>query len=466
MHPPPPPSYLLTPPFSDLDDDLAEVRPLLHVPQRLARLVEGEGVADDGLEAVLGEKAVHVLEHGAAAHEDVLHAQLLGRHRLGLRLAPAAGQQADERDVAAGARGADGLGQRARAAHLQHVVHALASGAREHGLVPVGRLLVVDELVGAERLAPLQLVVVAGGEQHARAGRVGQLQGEDGHAARALRQHRLPGREAALGKQRVPRRQGRARQRGALLVGQVLGQVHQRLGVHHHVLGEHPVHRARAQRAQLRLIRELKVALDAARDSDERLREALAGVYPQAEALVIISQQGTVLDDALLVACGEGALRLSRVQRAGKAAMEAVTAATAPASRFLGEVPADLINWQREDSDSSLTGAWGEDDYQYGRSYGRDWSGWGSGGSRNGSRGAGRAASSPSQRTSKPTATSMPKNNNLNLAVGDRVNHAKYGLGTVIETSGSGKRATVTVDFGSSGKVRLMLIGGVPMEKL
>ena len=139
---------------------------------------------------------------------------------------------------------------------------------------------------------------------------------------------------------------------------------------------------------------------------------------------------------------------------------------TNPASRFLGEVPEDLINWRREDSDSSLTGAWGEDDYQYGRSYGRDWSGWGSGGSRSGARGAGRAASSPSQRTSKPAATSMPKNNNLNLAVGDRVNHAKYGLGTVIETSGSGKRATVTVDFGSSGKVRLMLIGGVPMEKL
>ncbi|MBP0492423.1 methionyl-tRNA formyltransferase [Pararoseomonas indoligenes] len=32
---------------------------------------------------------------------------------------------------------------------------------------------------------------------------------------------------------------------------------------------------------------------------------------------------GTVLDDALLVACGEGALRLTRVQRAGKAAMAA-----------------------------------------------------------------------------------------------------------------------------------------------
>lgn len=133
---------------------------------------------------------------------------------------------------------------------------------------------------------------------------------------------------------------------------------------------------------------------------------------------------------------------------------------TNPASRFLAEVPEDLIDWRREESDSSLSSAWGGDDsYQYGRSYGSDWSGWG--------RTSPRATSSPSQRTRKPApASSMPKNNQLNLVVGDRVNHAKYGLGTVIDASGSGPRATVTVDFGSAGKVRLMLIGGVPMEKL
>ena len=57
-------------------------------------------------------------------------------------------------------------------------------------------------------------------------------------------------------------------------------------------------------------------------------------------------------------------------------------------------------------------------------------------------------------------------NKNLNLAKGDRVNHAKYGLGTVLTVEGSGARETVTIDFGSSGTVRLMTIGGVPMEKL
>lgn len=138
---------------------------------------------------------------------------------------------------------------------------------------------------------------------------------------------------------------------------------------------------------------------------------------------------------------------------------------TNPASRFLAEVPEDLIDWRREEPDSSLSSAWGGDDsYQYGRTFGSD-SGFFR--SRGGGYGSRSAASSPSQRSRKSvSATSMPKNNHLNLVVGDRVNHAKYGLGTVIEASGTGARATVTVDFGSAGKVRLMLIGGVPMEKL
>ena len=131
---------------------------------------------------------------------------------------------------------------------------------------------------------------------------------------------------------------------------------------------------------------------------------------------------------------------------------------TNPASRFLAEIPEDLIDWRREENDSSLNSAWGDDSYQYGRNFGSSWSGW--------SRKSGPAASSPSQRKKPAAATSMPKNKNLNLAVGDRVNHAKYGLGTVISSDGSGARATVTVDFGSAGKVRLMLIGGLPMEKL
>lgn len=54
----------------------------------------------------------------------------------------------------------------------------------------------------------------------------------------------------------------------------------------------------------------------------------------------------------------------------------------------------------------------------------------------------------------------------LVLESGDRVVHDKYGLGKVLEVSGTGVKATATIDFGSAGVVRLMLIGSVPMEKL
>ncbi len=121
---------------------------------------------------------------------------------------------------------------------------------------------------------------------------------------------------------------------------------------------------------------------------------------------------------------------------------------TNPPSRFLAEVPEELLDWRREEPESSWGGG-----------------SWGSGGG-----GGGGSWGRPApQRTTpkKPTLPkARPKNNNLQLAVGDRVNHDKYGLGTVIASDGSGARATVTIDFGSSGKVRLMLIGGVPMEKL
>ena len=120
---------------------------------------------------------------------------------------------------------------------------------------------------------------------------------------------------------------------------------------------------------------------------------------------------------------------------------------TNPPSRFLAEVPEELVDWRREEPEQS----WG--------------SSWGAGGSGGGGGWGGHTPQRTAPR--KPTLPkARPTNNNLQLVVGDRVNHDKYGLGTVIAADGSGARATVTIDFGSAGKVRLMLIGGVPMEKL
>ena len=139
-----------------------------------------------------------------------------------------------------------------------------------------------------------------------------------------------------------------------------------------------------------------------------------------------------------------------------------------PASRFLEDIPEKLMYWRREEP-----GAGGWDD---------DWgaSGWGGGsfvggyggyGGYSGSGGAGgysgrksggsyRKPKIPrSSRSSTPAA-------NLHLEVGDKVNHDKYGLGTVQSVDGSGPHTSVTIDFGSAGTVKLMLIGGVPLEKL
>jgi len=133
---------------------------------------------------------------------------------------------------------------------------------------------------------------------------------------------------------------------------------------------------------------------------------------------------------------------------------------TNPESRFLQEIPADLVDWRREDP--GVLGGGGA--IGGGRPRGQSYGGSGYGGSGfggSGFGGGGRAAgSSPS------FGAPRGRNNNLVLAVGDRVSHDKYGLGKVLETKGSGPTATVTIDFGSAGKVRLMLIGGVPMVKL
>ncbi|SEQ76928.1 DNA helicase PcrA [Lentzea albida] len=114
-----------------------------------------------------------------------------------------------------------------------------------------------------------------------------------------------------------------------------------------------------------------------------------------------------------------------------------------PASRFLDEIPQDLMDWRRvEPSRSAPTAA---------TTWGRSASGGIA------SRGLSRPAPGKAGWKDAPA---------MKLEVGDRVTHDKYGLGRVVAVDGAGLRATATIDFGGSGTVRLMLIGSVPMTKL
>ena len=147
-----------------------------------------------------------------------------------------------------------------------------------------------------------------------------------------------------------------------------------------------------------------------------------------------------------------------------------------PASRFIDDIPRDLIDWRRTDSDARSGGFIGDcsfegsGDFTYGgRTFGgRGGRQFGGGSSTYGGRSAPVSAGRFGERTPSRSGGRRPIGSGpvLELAVGNRVSHDKYGLGTVVAVDGVGQRATATIDFGTTGKVRLMLIGGVPMTKL
>ena len=139
-----------------------------------------------------------------------------------------------------------------------------------------------------------------------------------------------------------------------------------------------------------------------------------------------------------------------------------------PPSRFLDEIPSQLIAWRRVGAD--LT-AWHQGAAAPSRHTGGEWSDW----RRFGSSRRGRELTwvgrddEPSGAvfgSGKPSGLPAPrKPSTLEVAVGDRVVHDVFGLGTVLKVRGEGVSAEADVDFGSSGKKRLA-VRFAPMEKL
>ncbi|MEV6135005.1 UvrD-helicase domain-containing protein [Nocardia sp. NPDC051990] len=118
-----------------------------------------------------------------------------------------------------------------------------------------------------------------------------------------------------------------------------------------------------------------------------------------------------------------------------------------PESRFLQEIPAHLVDWQRlEPKGSPLTRGsrrrGGDDGLEH------DWTrdGWNQ-----------QRPGVSDRAPRRPAPGGATRNNaNLVLAVGDRVSDDKYGLGRVVAAEGFGPLATVTIDFGTAGKIRLI----------
>ncbi|MGZ4781420.1 MAG: DNA helicase PcrA [Oryzihumus sp.] len=103
-----------------------------------------------------------------------------------------------------------------------------------------------------------------------------------------------------------------------------------------------------------------------------------------------------------------------------------------PASRFLDEIPAELIDWQRSES----TGM--------------------------------RPSSTPAVATlaGRPGVRSPGNKPVISLKDGDRVTHDSFGLGTVVRVEGEGDKAMAHVDFGGDAGVKRLLLRYAPVEKL
>ena len=130
-----------------------------------------------------------------------------------------------------------------------------------------------------------------------------------------------------------------------------------------------------------------------------------------------------------------------------------------PASRFLDELPVDLIDWKRTEADQT-------------RWVRQDFGGGGTSASYAGSgtltgRGRQQMASRFSSTSAAADASkkAMAGRQIPNLDPGDRVSHDTFGLGTVVSVEGAADKAVASIDFGADG-VKRLLLRYAPVEKL
>ena len=96
-----------------------------------------------------------------------------------------------------------------------------------------------------------------------------------------------------------------------------------------------------------------------------------------------------------------------------------------PGSRFLDEIPSELIEWKNETRSKSSSGS-------------------------SGIRRSRVATTAPPRATGKKSSAMV-------LEVGQRVSHDTFGLGTVVALAGEGDKSEATINFGQFGDKRLLL---------
>jgi DNA helicase II / ATP-dependent DNA helicase PcrA len=111
-----------------------------------------------------------------------------------------------------------------------------------------------------------------------------------------------------------------------------------------------------------------------------------------------------------------------------------------PPSRFLEEIPAALVRWEREErtrSEPAMAGV-----------------------ARRVEAGT-RGATSAARRAAGPGTRPV-----ISLSVGDKVSHDSFGVGTVVATAGAADKADATIDFGAATGTKRLLLRYAPVERL
>ena len=123
-----------------------------------------------------------------------------------------------------------------------------------------------------------------------------------------------------------------------------------------------------------------------------------------------------------------------------------------PASRFLDELPVDLVDWRRTEAAQTQ---WGRPDLASGSAASRLGTPTAAG-RRNFSSAAVKADAASKAKASREIPSLEP---------GDRVVHDSFGMGTVVAVEGVAEKAVASIDFGSEG-VKRLLLRYAPVEKL
>jgi DNA helicase II / ATP-dependent DNA helicase PcrA len=122
-----------------------------------------------------------------------------------------------------------------------------------------------------------------------------------------------------------------------------------------------------------------------------------------------------------------------------------------PASRFLDELPVDLVDWRRT---AAAQTRWGRPDLA------------GNSTARLGApTAAGRRNFSSAAARADAMSKAKPAREIPSLEPGDRVLHDSFGMGTVVTLEGAGDKSVASIDFGSEG-VKRLLLRYAPVEKL